>query len=255
MKHRLYTYFWVGLLAVVASGLFACQPTKEQPAQETAQALEEVEEQTAVTQEVPPALPDSQTVRFTTAELAALPDTALLDVLHLDSTFLLDVKYATADNFTGQVLYPCERCLLRKEVAFALLAAHEAFKEKGYRLKLFDCYRPNSVQWKMWEVYPDDRYVAHPAKGSVHNRGGAVDVTLVRHGAEVDMGTAFDFFGERAHFAYTQLPDSVLAHRQLLREVLEANGFGGITSEWWHFSYRNRHYAILDEPLCSISVP
>ncbi len=183
--------------------------------------------------------------------LASLPDTALIDILQLDSTFVLDVKYATTDNFTQQVLYPCQRCLLRKEVAIALVKAHQTFKELGYSIKLFDCYRPNSVQWKMWEIYPDDRYVANPAKGSVHNRGGAVDLTLINHaGIEVNMGSPYDYFGQISHFAYTDLPDSVITYRKFLREVLEKEGFGGITSEWWHFSYRNKQYAVLDLPLC-----
>ena len=190
---------------------------------------------------------------ITKAQLSLMPDTALVDVLQLDSTFVLDVKYATTDNFTKQVLYPCQRCLLRKEVAIALVKVHTSVKRQGFYIKLFDCYRPNSVQWKMWEIFPDDRYVANPAKGSVHNRGGAVDLSLTDElKNEIDMGSPYDFFGPKSHFANTNLADSIIELRQLLRLELEKEGFGGITSEWWHFSYRNKEYRVLDEPLCDM---
>lgn len=237
--------FIIGLFFLPFIG---CQPAQEK----------EVSEKNTL--EIPQNKPEEDTfavnvvepVRLLTEDdLAFFPDTALINVFELDTTFILDVKYATEDNFTKQVLYPCQRCLLRKEVALALVKAHRSIKEQGYFIKLFDCYRPNSVQWKMWKIYPDKRYVADPAKGSVHNRGGAVDLSLTNsEKVEIDMGSPYDFFGQESHFAYTDLPETTINLRRFLRKELEQQGFGGITSEWWHFSYRNRQYIVLDEPLC-----
>lgn len=163
-----------------------------------------------------------------------------VNIKTLSPEILLDMKYATADNFLGQVVYDCAECYLRKATAQALAAAQKDFVARGYSLKLFDCYRPLSVQKKMWKILPGTHYVANPAKGSKHNRGAAVDLTLVEiaTGKEVDMGTPFDTFSPKAHHSYTDLPKKVLAHRQLLREVLGKHNFKPIFSEWWHYEYR-----------------
>ena len=97
----------------------------------------------------------------------------------LSNDFVFDMKYATPDNFLKQAVYDCGECYLRKSTAKALVKANEEFKSLGYRIKLFDCYRPLSVQKKMWKILPGTHYVANPAKGSKHNRGAAVDLTLV----------------------------------------------------------------------------
>ena len=163
-----------------------------------------------------------------------------VNIKTLSPEILLDMKYATADNFLGQVVYDCAECYLRKATAQALVAAQKDFVARGYSLKLFDCYRPLSVQKKMWKILPGTHYVANPAKGSKHNRGAAVDLTLVEMatGKEVDMGTPFDTFSPKAHHSYTDLPKEVLVHRQLLREVLGKHNFKPIFSEWWHYEYR-----------------
>lgn len=163
-----------------------------------------------------------------------------VNIKTLSPEILLDMKYATADNFLGQVVYDCAECYLRKATAQALVAAQKDFVARGYSLKLFDCYRPLSVQKKMWKILPGTHYVANPAKGSKHNRGAAVDLTLVEiaTGKEVDMGTPFDTFSPKAHHSYTDLPKEVLVHRQLLKEVLGKHNFKPIFSEWWHYEYR-----------------
>lgn len=163
-----------------------------------------------------------------------------VNIKTLSPEILLDMKYATADNFLGQVVYDCAECYLRKATAQALVAAQKDFVARGYSLKLFDCYRPLSVQKKMWKILPGTHYVANPAKGSKHNRGAAVDLTLVEiaTGKEVDMGTPFDTFSPKAHHSYIDLPKEVLAHRQLLKEVLGKHNFKPIFSEWWHYEYR-----------------
>ena len=157
----------------------------------------------------------------------------------LSNDFVFDMKYATPDNFLKQAVYDCGECYLRKSTAKALVKANEEFKSLGYRIKLFDCYRPLSVQKKMWKILPGTHYVANPAKGSKHNRGAAVDLTLVdAQGKELDMGTPFDFFGKKAHQTCTTLPKKVLENRKLLKGVLNKYNFKSIFSEWWHYEYR-----------------
>ena len=157
----------------------------------------------------------------------------------LSSDFVYELKYATPDNFLKQAVYDCGECYLRKSTAEALVKANEAFKQLGYRIKLFDCYRPLSVQKKMWKILPGTHYVANPAKGSKHNRGAAVDLTLVdAQGKELNMGTPFDFFGKEAHHTYTEHPKEVLENRKLLKETLDKYNFKSIYSEWWHYEYR-----------------
>jgi D-alanyl-D-alanine dipeptidase len=148
-----------------------------------------------------------------------------------------DIKYATADNFVGKVLYPCGRCLLRPAVARQLLAVQQSLEPQGYGLLVHDCYRPLDVQWVMWEAIPDKRYVSDPNKGSMHNRGTAVDLTLVdAQGNVLDLGTPYDFFGPEAWPEYTSLPPEVLERRRVLAEAMVAQGFRPIRTEWWHFS-------------------
>lgn len=157
----------------------------------------------------------------------------------LSPDFVYELKYATPDNFLKQAVYDCGECYLRKSTAEALVKANEAFKQLGYRIKLFDCYRPLSVQKKMWKILPGTHYVANPAKGSKHNRGAAVDLTLVdAQGKELNMGTPFDFFGKEAHHTYTKHSKEVLENRKLLKETLDKYNFKSIYSEWWHYEYR-----------------
>lgn len=157
----------------------------------------------------------------------------------LSPDFVYELKYATPDNFLKQAVYDCGECYLRKSTAEALVKANEAFKQLGYRIKLFDCYRPLSVQKKMWKILPGTHYVANPAKGSKHNRGAAVDLTLVdAEGKELNMGTPFDFFGKEAHHTYTEHSKEVLENRKLLKETLNKFNFKSIYSEWWHYEYR-----------------
>ena len=157
----------------------------------------------------------------------------------LSSNFVFDMKYATPDNFLKQAVYECGDCYLRKSTAEALVKANAEFLKLGYRIKLFDCYRPLAVQKKMWKILPGTHYVANPAKGSKHNRGAAVDLTLVdKDGNELDMGTPFDFFGKEAHHTCTTLPKKVLENRKLLKDILDKYNFKSIYSEWWHYEYR-----------------
>jgi len=177
---------------------------------------------------------------------AKLPDTTLLSPDYdtimwqelLPSEFPLDLRYATKNNFTKVQIYPCARCFIRPQLAKKLLEIQSLELEpKGLNFKLFDCYRPRPAQQKLWDIVPDATYVANPSKGSMHNKGLAVDLTLVdSKGKELDMGTDFDYFGREARHAYTDLPEAVLANRRFLKTLMESNGFNSIKSEWWHYS-------------------
>jgi len=182
--------------------------------------------------------------------LDTLPDTALVDISLIDSTIILDIRYATRDNFTARVLYPCARCFLRKSVGLRLARVNAGLKKKGYTLKVFDCYRPRSVQYVMWELAPDSRFVANPDRASVHNRGAGVDLTIVdSEGHELDMGSGFDEFSERSRTDFAGLTEEQANNRWLLREAMEREGFSGIKSEWWHFeAYDKERYSVLDVP-------
>lgn len=170
-----------------------------------------------------------------------------VDIYQVAPTIRLDIRYATTNNFTGSKIYDCAQCYLRPETAQALARAQVQLQRQGLSLKLFDCYRPRPYQQRLWDKVPNPDYVAPPAKGSMHSRGAAVDLTIVdAQGKELDMGTPYDFFGREAHTDYTQLPDSVLKNRQLLRRVMEEAGLKGIRTEWWHFSYQKKLYPLSD---------
>ncbi len=160
--------------------------------------------------------------------------------LHNSECIRLDIRYATAHNFTKKKIYPCGRCFLKEEAVTALNQVARQLEQQGYGLLLFDCYRPLPAQWKLWEIVSDPRYVADPRKGSMHNRGIAVDLTLydLHTGKAIDMGTPYDFFGPQAHSNCTDLPEQVLQHRKILAQAMKSAGFEGIATEWWHFSLR-----------------
>jgi D-alanyl-D-alanine dipeptidase len=122
----------------------------------------------------------------------------------------------------------------------ALIKANEKFMKKGYKIMLFDCYRPLDIQKKMWQIVSNPNYVADPKKGSIHNRGGAVDISLVDStGVAIDMGTPFDFFGIEASHDYENLPEEVKENRRLLRKIMTRSGFRIFESEWWHYNLKN----------------
>jgi D-alanyl-D-alanine dipeptidase len=161
----------------------------------------------------------------------------LVDVTKLAADIRVELRYATRDNFTHQVIYPpSARCYLRAGVAAQLAAVQKGLRRQGLGLKVYDCYRPRSVQETLWNVVPDERYVANPKNGSRHNRGAAVDLTLVdQAGRELVMPTPYDDFTEKAHRSYSALPAEAMRNRQLLEQVMVAQGFVPLPTEWWHF--------------------
>ncbi len=182
-----------------------------------------------------------QAIQNTQKKILQATDTTMIAMNKLDTiNFLYDLRYASTNNFTKTKIYDCTSCFVQFKVVKALLKANADFIKKGYKIKFFDCFRTVEAQKKLWKIYPDARYVANPKVGSIHNKGGAVDITLVDlNGNELDMGTAYDHFGEEAHHAYTNFSDEVLANRKLLRETMEKHGFWTIRTEWWHYNYKN----------------
>lgn len=179
---------------------------------------------------------------------------AFVEINRLDTTLVLDIKYATTDNFTGEVLYPEARCFARRCMAESLVSVSHKAQVLGYRLKVFDCYRPRRVQFRMWELVPDSRYVANPHRGSRHNRGTAVDLTLIDSaGTELDMGTPFDDFTTKSHRSATDLTAEQKANRDLLTELMTSTGFTTVTTEWWHYDYHGwRDFPLVDIPFDSL---
>ncbi|MDX2149451.1 MAG: D-alanyl-D-alanine dipeptidase [Bryobacteraceae bacterium] len=160
----------------------------------------------------------------------------------------LDIRYATANNFTGKRVYDEARCFLRPEVAAKLALVQEDLQREGLSLKLYDCYRPLSIQRKFWELMPDERYVANPAKGSRHNRGAALDLTLTdAEGRELAMPSGYDDFSEKAHRDYRDAPAEALRNRERLERAMTRHGFVGLPTEWWHFDFAGwEKYPLLD---------
>lgn len=147
------------------------------------------------------------------------------------------LPYATADNFTGQVIYDFTDAWLRRGTVKKLSAAAQALAEEGYALLIWDAFRPAWAQFKLWEVCPDPNFVANPTRGfSSHSRGNTVDVTLVTpDGGAVEMPSAFDEFSDLANRDYSDVPEPAASHARLLEDVMTACGFTGYSGEWWHF--------------------
>ena len=165
-----------------------------------------------------------------------MSDFDFVDIEILDPTILIDIRYATTNNFTKEILYSLPKCFLRKKVALKLALVQKKLQKRGLGLKVYDAYRPHAVQKRLWEVFPDPKFVGDPAKGSKHSRGAAVDVTLVdREGNELPMPTPFDEFTQKAYRDFTDLPPAVLANRELLETVMKEEGFIPLPAEWWHF--------------------
>jgi zinc D-Ala-D-Ala dipeptidase len=162
--------------------------------------------------------------------------TGLVNMVDIDHTIVIDLRYATSDNFVGEKVYSNAICLLREETAFKLKKANELAKEKGYRIKIWDGYRPLDVQKTFWEKTPDPRYVSDPKKGTDHNRGAAVDITLVdKDGNEVEMPTGFDEFSEKAWRNYQGNTTEAQKNMEFLTNIMVESGFTTIRTEWWHY--------------------
>ncbi|PLS17196.1 peptidase M15 [Bacillus sp. M6-12] len=177
----------------------------------------------------------------------------LVDIRKLDKTIVIDLRYATNNNFAKKQIYPLAIPLLRKETAQKLVMANRELSKKGYRIKIWDAYRPFSAQQVLWNAAAPSqkRFVANPLKGSNHNRGASVDITLAdKNGKELKMPTGFDNFTAAAAPAYKKMDPTARKNLNILAAAMKKQGFTTISNEWWHFDDSNRKkYPILNVPL------
>jgi D-alanyl-D-alanine dipeptidase len=188
--------------------------------------------------------------------VAADPGKQLVDAQSVDPTLRIDVRYATPNNFMHQTLYPVAKVFVRRPVAAALADVQRELAPQHLGLKLFDGYRPYRVTERMWEPIRNPDFVADPAKGSRHNRGAAVDLTLIdlTTGDELAMPTPYDDFTPRARQDFNDLPPEVLANRAKLRDAMTRHGFEPLESEWWHFDFGGwKNYELMDLDLAELT--
>ena len=183
----------------------------------------------------------------------------LVELVKLDPMIKLDMRYATTNNFTGRVLYSEARAFLTAAAAQAVVRASAAAKADGFGLSIFDAYRPWRVTKQLWDATPagpKKNYVANPKRGSKHNRGCAVDLTLydLKSGTLIEMPTEFDDFSEKAHRDYAGASPAAIANRAQLQRYLESQGFIGLSNEWWHFDFTGwENYPVMDVPFNQIA--
>ena len=175
----------------------------------------------------------------------------LIELVKLDPTLHLDIRYATPNNFLGRPVYKEARAFLQRPAAEALARVNKALKQRGYGLVIFDGYRPWSVTKIFWDATPEDKkqFVADPQKGSRHNRGCAVDLSMfdLKTGKEVSMPSLYDEFTERAYIDYKCGSPESTRLREMLRASMEAEGFMVYEAEWWHYDYKDwKQYPILN---------
>lgn len=175
----------------------------------------------------------------------------LVELITLDNTIKLDIRYATENNFVGKKVYPAARAFLQKSAAKAVAKVHKKLKKQGLGLVIFDGYRPWAITKLFWEVTPEDKrmFVANPERGSKHNRGCAVDLSIfdLKTGQLIEMPSEYDEFTARASPDYAGGTEQQRANRELLRKLMEDAGFTVNPNEWWHFDYKDwEKYAIYD---------
>ncbi len=170
------------------------------------------------------------------------------EILRSEPGVTLALQYADTINFTKQKIYDCPRCFLRPEVKSKLLQFRDHLRDNyGVGIIIYDCYRPRPYQQQLWDIKPDPRFVTHPDKGSMHTRGMAVDIGLTTAtGKLLDMGSDFDHFGKVSYHSATGISKEAIKNRKLLKKEIGKFGFKPITSEWWHYSYRQNVQPLSD---------
>ena len=196
-------------------------------------------------------LPLVNSVEAYKTQIAENPEMELVDLEDEIANVVLDIRYATSNNFTKEIIYKSPKAYARKPVAAALILVQDSLASLNLGLKVYDAYRPYAATLKFYEVYPDPDFVASPKTGSRHNRGCAVDVSLVNLATkqELEMPTAFDDFSEKAHSNYSDLSEEALTNRTALIGVMTHFGFTVIQSEWWHYDFNGWE----DFPLMDLS--
>jgi D-alanyl-D-alanine dipeptidase len=179
------------------------------------------------------------------------PEKALVDIQKAVPGVVLDIRYATKNNFMKQVMYPSARAFARKPVVAQLKKIQAELKKKGYGLKIFDAYRPYTITLAFYQKASDKDFVAHPKSGSRHNRGCAVDLSIIdlKTGKDVAMPTPYDSFSKAAAADYQDLPPTIKKNRDFLIGVMQKHGFQVMYNEWWHYDFRDwEKYELMDMP-------
>lgn len=179
------------------------------------------------------------------------PNLELVEIKKVIPTVVLEIKYATKDNFMRQVMYKQARAFARRPVVEKLKLIQAELSKKGYGLKIYDAYRPYAVTVSFYEKASDKNFVANPAKGSKHNRGCAVDLSIIdlKTRKDVPMPTAYDSFEAAASPTYKDLPPQLIKNRDFLIATMERHGFRVIDNEWWHFDFIGwQNYPLMDIP-------
>ena len=188
-------------------------------------------------------------------EIKSNPNKKLVEIRKYIPSIVLDIRYATTNNFTHHQMYPQAKAFARLPVVLAIKQVEASLAKQGLGLKIYDAYRPYSVTVKFYQLVSDTNFVADPRKGSKHNRGCAIDLSLInlKTGKELDMPTGFDSFSKRAAAAYPNLPKQEIDNRGLLKKVMEAHGFKQLKTEWWHFDFNGwQNYELLDVPFSAL---
>ncbi|MFY9611554.1 MAG: M15 family metallopeptidase [Blastocatellia bacterium] len=184
-------------------------------------------------------------------EAGAFLEPDLVELIKLDKTIRLDIRYATSNNFLGRPVYTEARAFLQRPAAEALVRANKSLRKRGYGLVIHDGYRPWAVTKMFWDATPEDKkeFVADPAQGSKHNRGCAVDLSMfeLKTGKIVEMPSGYDEMTERSHINYSGGTEETRRLRDMLRAAMEAEGFAVFEPEWWHYDYKDwKEYPILN---------
>ena len=183
------------------------------------------------------------------------PEIRLVEIKKYIPEIVLDIRYATTNNFMGRVMYPQARAFARLPVVLALKDVEADLKTRGLGIKIYDAYRPYAITVKFYEQAKDTNFVADPRRGSKHNRGCAIDMGLIdlKTGKDIDLPTGFDSFSKKASANYPDLPKQEIANRELLKSVMKAHGFHVIATEWWHYDFNGwADYPLLDIPFSEI---
>ena len=188
-------------------------------------------------------------------QIKAHPETRLVEIKKYIPGIVLDIRYATTNNFTHLQMYREAKAFARLPVVLALKDVEADLKTRGLGIKIYDAYRPYAITVKFYEVARDTNFVADPRKGSKHNRGCAIDMSLInlKTGKELDMPTGFDSFSREAAANYPDLPKQEIANRELLKSIMSAHGFKVVPGEWWHYDFNGwSKYPLLDIPFSEI---
>ena len=173
----------------------------------------------------------------------------LVDIRKLVPGIVLDIRYATSNNFTHKKVYTSARAFARLKVGRALASVQAELSKRGLGLKVFDAYRPYAATLLFWDIIHDTAYVASPVSGSRHNRGCAVDLTIIdlKTGKELEMPTPFDDFTVKAGASYQEIPQKAKQNRQMLIDIMQKHGFTVYPSEWWHYDFSGwKNYELMD---------